>query len=169
MLHRFTRTTVALALAGALFSAGCDDDEGGVTNPTPVPDVAGQYSVSWTLQVLRKSDGFQKQFSCYGTMTLTQTPGSGSTPLGGFASVIGGCAPESYDLTGSLTSAGAIEFTTDGPKPPEGPCPGGKNVRFSGQLTTESGYRFISARGVTTVSCPEYGEHEYSYLINASR
>jgi hypothetical protein len=95
---------------------------------------------------------------------------AGSTSgVSGFASVTWGCAPESYDLNGSVRAGGAVDFTTNGPKPPEGPCPGGKNVRFSGQVSTSDSYASLSARGVTTVTCPEFGEHEFTYLIDGSR
>jgi len=157
---------VALAVPLALGLAAC----GGDTNPasaTPPPSVAGAYYAQWTLQVLRKSDGFQKQFQCSGRLTLVQ--GAGSASVSGFAVVESGCTPESYDLTGKIQEGGVIEFTTDGPKPPEGPCPGGKGVRFTGQVTTTDSYSLLSVRGVTTVTCPQYGEHEFSYLISASK
>ena len=79
-----------------------------------------------------------------------------------FAVVSSGCAPESYNPTGTVATSGAIEFTTNGPKPPEGPCPGGTNVRYSGQVTASDSHRFISARGVTTVTCPDFGEHDFN-------
>ncbi len=149
----------------ALALSGCGGDDESPTAPTPPVDVAGAYYTSWTLQVLRKSDGFQKSFYCSGQLTLVQ----GTTALSGFAVVGSPCAPESYDLSGSIRAGGAIEFTTDGPRPTEGPCPGGKNVRFSGQVTSGDGWRTLSVRGVTTVTCPELGEHEFTYLIQGSR
>jgi hypothetical protein len=157
----------ALALGVAL--AGCGGDA--VTNPiTPPPDVAGSYYANWTLQVLRKSDGFQKQFYCSGGLTLRQGGTSGAVAsLTGFAVVGPPCSPESYDLTGNIMSGGAVEFTTNGPRPTEGPCPGGTAVRFSGQITAEDGWRSLSARGVTTVTCPQFGEHEFTYLISGGR
>jgi hypothetical protein len=171
MLPRSSRRLAAPALAVALGLglAACGGGESPVS-ATPPPDVAGPYWVQWTLQVLRKSDGFQKQFDCYGTMTLVQGATTASTStLSGFAVVNSVCPPESYDLNGSVSSGGAIEFDTNGPKPPEGPCPGGKNVHFTGQVTSSDSFRTISARGVTTVTCPQYGEHEFTYLINASK
>jgi hypothetical protein len=159
-----------LVVALGLGLAACGGDDESPTSVTPPPDVAGRYSLTWTLQVLRKSDGFQKQFFCYGQMTLSQGTAAASTAsLGGFAAVTAGCAPESYDLSGTVGAGGAVEFTTSGPKPPEGPCPGGRNVRYSGQITSSGDRRYLSARGVTTVTCPEFGEHEFTYLINASR
>ena len=124
----------ALGLALSLGLTSCGGDSQSPTAIIPPPDVTGPYFLSWTLQVLRKSDGFQKQFQCYGQMTLGQSAAASSTStLSGFATVNSGCAPESYDLNGSVRSGGAIEFNTNGPKPPEGPCPGGKNVHFSGR------------------------------------
>jgi hypothetical protein len=164
---RFAAPALVVALGLGLSACG---DDGSPTSLTPPPDVAGPYFLQWTLQVVRKSDGFQKQFQCYGQMTLVQGTATASTStLSGFAVVSSGCAPESYDLSGSISSGGAIEFNTDGPKPPEGPCPGGKNVHFSGQVTSSGTSRILSARGVTTVQCPEFGEHEFTYLIQASR
>jgi hypothetical protein len=160
----------ALGLALSLGLTSCGGDSQGPTAVTPPPDVTGPYFLSWTLQVLRKSDGFQKQFECYGQMTLGQSSAASSTStLSGFATVNSGCAPESYDLNGSVRSGGAIEFNTNGPKPPEGPCPGGKNVHFSGQVTASGSSVIISARGVTTVTCPEFGEHEFTYVVQASK
>ena len=164
---RLAATTLLAALCLGLFACGGDDNPVSVTPP---PDVAGPYFLGWTLQVLRKSDGFQKQFDCYGTMTLVQGAAVASTStLSGFAVVNSVCPPESHDLGGSVSGGGAIEFTTDGPKPPEGPCPGGKNVHFTGQVTSSGTSRIISARGVTTVTCPQFGEHEFTYLITASK
>lgn len=166
--RRFLPHAVTVALALGLAACGGDDDH--ITSVTPPPDVAGPYSLQWTLQVLRKSDGFQKAFTCYGQMTLVQGATTASVaPLSGFAVVSSGCAPESYDLNGSIGSGGAIEFNTNGPKPPEGTCPGGKNVHFSGQNTSSGSRNTVSARGVTTVTCPEFGEHEFTYLISAVR
>jgi hypothetical protein len=172
MISRLTRRFAAPALAVALSlgPTACGGDGDSPTSATPPPDVAGSYFLQWTLQVLRKSDGFQKQFQCYGTMTLVQgSPAASTSTLSGFAVVNSGCAPESYDLNGTVSAGGAIAFATNGPKPPEGPCPGGKNVRFSGQVTTSDSYATLTARGVTTVTCPQFGEHEFTYLINASK
>src|SRR5262249_7939875 len=98
--------------------------------------------------------------------------------ISGLAAVDPPCAPESYDLTGTAISGGdlsivPVTFTTNGPRPPEGPCPGGSNVAYSGQITMASQIRTInprlSARGVTSVTCPQFGEHQFTYLINGSR
>jgi hypothetical protein len=157
--------TVMPAVALALGLASCGGDS--PTTPTPPPaDVAGNYWATWTLQVLRQSDGFQTQFYCSGRVTFVQGPATGSTaPLTGFVVVDQPCAPESYDLLGTVGVNGAIEFTTEGPAPTEGPCPGGQDVRFSGQVTDQGGYHALSARGVTTVTCPEFGDHDFTYLL----
>ncbi len=161
-----------LSVVLALTLAGCGDDEGVTTPTTPPPNIAGTYYGSWVLQVLRKSDGFQKQFLCSGRVTFQQTGAGASTAaLTGFAGVDSPCTPESWDLTeGTVRAGGALEFTTSGPAPIEGPCPGGKGVRFAGQATAASNspYR-LSARGVTNVTCPQYGEHEFTYIIDAWR
>ena len=167
MSNRFRPALIASVLAAAAGLVGCGDD---ATTPTPVtnlPDVAGSYYSSWTLQVLRKSDGFQKQFSCPGQMTLSA---SASGALTGFAVVEPPCAPESYDLTGKLLPGGALEITTGGPPPTEGPCPGGKNVSYTGQATPATGRASsLSLRGVTDVTCPQFGEHQFTYLIESNR
>jgi hypothetical protein len=157
---------LALASSVLLGLVACGGDDG-PASATPPPSVAGGYYVQWTLQVLRKSDGFQTQFQCYGQLTLVQ--GVASASLSGFAGVDSGCAPESYDLSGTVKDGGVIEFTTNGPRPPEGPCPGGKGVRFTGQVTTTDSYALLNARGVTTVTCPQFGDHEFTYLIRASK
>lgn len=159
--------------AAAVFAVvlACGPAACGHDTPTslPAPEVAGTYFLSWTFQVLRKSDGFQKQFQCTGTMTLVQDGGAaGTASLSGFATVTYGCPPLSSGLSGTVSSTGAIGFTIDGPRPPEGPCPGGRSVRFSG-LVSPGDVTFVSARGVATVSCPEYGEHEFTYLLEASK
>ena len=165
---RFAAPGLAVALSLGL--ASCGGDAESPTSVTPPPDVAGAYYTSWTLQVLRKSDGFRKSFSCSGQLTLVQgTSGASSEPLSGFAVVGTPCTAESYDLSGRVSTGGAIEFTANGPRPTEGPCPGGKDVRFSGQVTSQDGWRSLSARGVTSVTCPQFGDHEFTYLIEGSR
>jgi hypothetical protein len=161
--------TVAIALALALGLTACGEKT--PTAPTPPPaSVAGNYWITWTLQVLRQSDGFQTQFFCSGRLTLVQGAATGSmAPLTGFAVADLPCAPESYDVQGSVDEAGAVRFTTNGPPPLEGPCPGGQDVSFSGQVTEEDGWRSLSARGVTSVTCPEFGEHDLTYLLNGGR
>lgn len=170
---RFSAVTL-LSAALVLVLSGCGDEEG-VTTPTTTvpspPDIAGRYYATWTLQVLRTSDGFQKQFRCSGGVTLQQTEtGRSNAVLTGWASVSWPCPAEFYDLTGLVSANGAVQFATNGPAPLEGPCPGGQDVSFSGQSTlTGTGRHEISVRGVTNVTCPQYGEHQYTYIIEAWR
>jgi hypothetical protein len=168
MKTKWHKAVVATVLALGLVACGGD---GSPTTPSPPPeDVAGNYWLTWTLQVLRESDGFQTQFYCSGRLTFVQGAASGSiATLTGFAVVDLPCAPESYELQGTVDNNGAIQFTTDGPPPLEGPCPGGQGVSFSGQVTDENGWHSLSARGVTTVTCPEFGDHEFTYLLSGGR
>lgn len=161
------RKTVA-SLMLLLGLSGCGDGPGPVGPEVPVPSIAGKYSGSWTLQVLRTSDGFQKSFACRGTLTLSQRPAlGGSASLTGFAVVVEGnsCKPASFDVTGTVDANGAITLTTDGPPPTEGPCPGGTGIRYTGQVVG----RALSARGVTRVQCPQFGEHVFTYLMDFFR
>ncbi len=168
MSSRLRSVLITSILAATAGLVGCGDDT--TTTPTPVssaPDVAGLYYTSWTLEVLRKSDGFQKSFYCSGQMTLSA---STSGALTGFAVVDPPCAPESYDLTGKVLPGGVLDVTTNGPKPTEGPCPGGQNVHYTGQAMPATGRATsLSLRGVTTVTCPQFGEHQFTYLIESHR
>lgn len=160
-MTRMRKTAASLTLLLGL--SGCGD--GPVGPEVDVPDLAGRYSGNWTLQVLRTSDRFRKSFACRGTLTLSQGPGFGSVAsLSGFAVVLDGnsCKPESFDVTGTVDANGAITLTTGGPPPTEGPCPGGSDVHYSGQVVGRS----LSARGVTRVQCPQFGEHEFTYLMD---
>jgi hypothetical protein len=168
-----TKSTLAVALAAAAFISACGDDKGSPTAPADplVPQIAGVYSHAyyerqWIHQVLRLSDGFTTSFNCSGSITLVQQPAAGGQArLTGFAVVGAPCPALSFDLTGGVSADGAVWFTTGGPKPPEGPCPAGANVAYSG---TVSG-TLLSARGVTSVQCPTYGEHRFTYIFTASR
>jgi hypothetical protein len=140
----------------------------GTDAPQDVPQVAGTYTATWTLQVLRRSDGFQTQFSCPGRLTFSEGAAAGGViPISGFAVVTPPCAPESYNLNGTLGDGGTIDFTTGGPPPTQGPCPGGRNVHFSGQLERASGALSLSARGAIEVQCPDFGSHLFTYLLSA--
>lgn len=162
---RLTLTSLVVVL-----SACGGDSTSPVAVSTPPPDVAGRYFAQWTLQVLRKSDGFQTQFLCYGTLTLNQQTASGVSTLSGFSAIQPPCAPESFDLTGSVVGGGEIRLTSGGPKPTQGPCPGGSNVHFSGQVIPAAGTAAqIALRGVTTVSCPQFGEHQFTYILDVRR
>ena len=126
MISRSTRRILAPAVALALSLAlgACGGDDTSITSVTPPPDVAGPYALQWTLQVLRKSDGFQKAFTCYGQMTLVQGAAAGSVaPLSGFAVVSSGCAPESYDLSGSIGSGVPSSSTRTARSRRRGPAP----------------------------------------------
>jgi hypothetical protein len=171
-IRRLATPTLALALALGVSSCGGESP----TSPSPASassplDVAGFYHVKWTLEVLRKSDGFQKQFECYGELTLLQEATNSSTSsLRGFAVVdTPSCQSGALDISGSVSSDGKIEFTMDGPKPSEGPCRGGKDVHFTGQVDPIGDDRRVSARGETDVTCPEFGEHTFTYTIRAIR
>lgn len=134
--------------------------------PPPAPDVSGRYSGTLTLQVLRSSDNFQTSFNCSAQMTVTQTPGSST--LGGFFVSSSPCEPVSFDMTGAVQAGGATTLRTNGPRPPQGPCPGGRDVDFSGIFTT-AGTRSLSARGTTKVQCPDFGEHTFTYIFALNR
>jgi hypothetical protein len=166
MTTKTVTLAVALSAAGLLTACG---DEAVISAPTPqVPAIAGIYSAfrPWVHQVYRVSDGFITSFSCSGSITLAQQPsGTGIATVTGFAVVGAPCPPLSFDLAGTVTADGAVRFISGGPKPPEGPCPGGANVEYTGAVTG----RTLSARGVTTVQCPEYGEHRFTYIFTASR
>jgi hypothetical protein len=170
--------TLALALASAFALGACggDSDDGAGTNPggtaptgvQTVPQVAGIYSNSqlWTHQVLRTSDGFITSFTCSGSITLTQRPGTASgrgDTLTGFAVVGSPCPPVSFDLSGTVAADGTISFVSGGPKPPQGPCPAAANVPYSGGVFG----RQINLRGSAAVTCPEFGEHRFTYIISA--
>jgi hypothetical protein len=134
--------------------------------PPPAPDVSGRYSGTLTLQVLRASDNFQTSFNCSAQMTVTQSPGSSA--LAGFFVSSSPCEPVSFDIAGAVQAGGATTVRTNGPRPPQGPCPGGKDVEFSGIFTT-TGTRSLSARGSTKVQCPEFGEHTFTYIFALNR
>jgi hypothetical protein len=163
-----------IALMGLTFAFGCGDSDRPTTPtptptpaPTPAPDIAGRYfgGPMWLLQVLRTSDNFQTSFSCGGTMTITQSPGSYS--FTGFMASTGPCEPVTFDIAGSFQAGGAVTFTANAPRPPQGPCPGGRDVSYTGTFTNAN--RLLSARGVTRVQCPEFGEHMFTYVVTATR
>jgi hypothetical protein len=152
---------------------GCGNDRTPTTptptaqpTPNPPPDVSGRYSGTLTLQVLRMSDNFQTSFNCGATMTVTQTPQTAT--LGGFFVSSAPCEPVSFDLAGMVQAGGATTIRTNGPRPPMGPCPGGKDVDFTGIFTT-TGTRSVSARGTTKVTCPEFGDHTFTYVWALNR
>ncbi len=134
--------------------------------PAPSPDVSGRYSGTWTLQVLRLSDNFQTSFNCPATMTLTQPPGTNA--LGGFVVSSAPCEPVSFDLSGTVAPGGIVTLRTNGPRPPEGPCPEGMNVDYTGSIGS-TGTRVLSARGATKVTCPEFGDHMFTYIMQLNK
>ncbi len=166
MRRGWRATVLGVGLVSGM--AGCGDDGGTPTSvAAETPAVAGSYSAGWTLQVLRRSDGFQKEFSCWGRMTLSSTT---TGTLTGFVTVETLCPATSFDVSGRVLPGGVVEITSGGPRPPEGPCPGGSGVRFTGQATPATGRATqLSLRGVTEVTCPEFGEHQFTYLVEANR
>jgi len=161
---------VAGVMTGSLIVGACgDSEETPSTGPSSgaIPQVAGIYTGSsfWVHQVLRTSDGFMKSFTCSGSLTLTQRPGiSGSSDqIQGFAVVSSPCPPISFDLSGSVAGDGSIQFVSGGPKPPEGPCPAAPTVTYTGGIFD----RRLNVRGSATVTCPEFGEHKFTYIISA--
>ena len=173
-----SRRFVALVVC-TLWLAGCGSDhEVSVTpSPTPAPapspapapaapDVSGRYSGTLTLQVLRESDNFQTSFNCTATMTITQSPGASA--IGGFWVSSSPCEPVSFDIAGAVQAGGSSTLRTNGTRPPQGPCPGGKDVDFSGIIAT-TGSRTLSMRGVTKVQCGDLGTHDFTYLLTLTR
>ena len=169
---RPTGNGMLLIVTVFLFAFGCDDSKPQTStaptpSPAPVPDLSGRWTGSplWVLQVLRTSDNFQTSFNCNGTMTIAQSPRSYS--IGGFMASTTPCEPVSFELAGTFAPGGAVTFKSDGPRPPQGPCPGGKEIEFTG--TFYGNNRLLSARGVTRVQCPEFGEHVFTYIVTANR
>jgi hypothetical protein len=155
MITRPRHLAHALVVALGLGLAACSGESDGPTTATPPPRVGGDYYVNWTLQVLRKSDGFQKQFVLR-PMTLVQNPPVGST------STLSGLFVDRAARPSPTTSAGASAQTGcrvhhERLPPPEGPCPGGKNLRYSGHVRTDDNGTTMRTRGVTTVTCPQFG------------
>jgi hypothetical protein len=134
--------------------------------PAPAPDVSGRYSGTLTLQVLRASDNFQTSFNCGAQMTVTQSPGTAT--LGGFFVSSSPCEPVSFDISGNVQAGGATTIHTSGPRPPQGPCPGGKDMDFAGIFTT-TGTRALSGRSTTKVQCGDLGEHTFTYILALNR
>jgi hypothetical protein len=167
------RRFVALVVY-TLWLTGCGSDHDIIVTPSPspapapspAPDVSGRYSGTLTLQVLRKSDNFQIAFTCTATMTITQSPGAPA--IGGFWVSSSPCEPVSYDVAGTIQAGGSSTLRTNGTRPPEGPCPGGKEVEFSGIIAT-TGSRTLSLRGATKVDCGDLGTHDFTYILTMNR
>jgi hypothetical protein len=154
-------------LASLIACGGTSTTPSGAVTPSQLAGVWTGRPL-WTLQVLRISDNFTTSFTCAGSITLTEGPFvNGVAILGGFAVAGSPCAPVSFDLTGTVQSDGTLTIITGGPPPTEGPCPGGNNISYTGQVTG-TGFQALSARGVTTVQCPQFGEHRFTYLLAAT-
>jgi hypothetical protein len=159
-------------LAGVLLAVsvlvGCgDDDVNAPSNPPPL-NLAGTYSgfSLWLIQVVRVNDNFTTSFNCQGTLTISQTAGTGGVGmLSGFAVVGAPCPPLSFPLSGTIRGDGSLTLVTGGPRPPEGPCPPAPDVQYVGVATATS----LSARAVATVQCPQFGEHHFAYIISGRR
>jgi hypothetical protein len=67
-----------------------------------------------------------------------------------------------------VQAGGSSTLRTNGTRPPQGPCPGGKDVDFSG-IITNTGSRTLSMRGVTKVPCGDLGTHDFTYLLTMTR
>jgi hypothetical protein len=151
--------TKALALAAvmALLSACGEDSPTAPTGPPP-PNVAGTYTgyPMWTTQYNRTHDGYSGSFSCPGSLTIAQVPGS--EKITGFAVVSSPCPALSFDVTGTVQAGGAITFMTRGPRPPGGPCPTPGQAVFNVVIGDT-----LSARGTVLVECPGAGEGEYRF------
>jgi hypothetical protein len=160
---------LAVALVTGIALCACGREE--ITSATPPMDAAGTWWFTTTLSVVRFADGYRAQLYCYGTLTLTQEPGTGS--LRGFIRYSFPECQGGSDLRGSVNAAGKVAFTMDGFRPfapVDSPCPGATGVSFSGELSTfaDLGTR-LYAMGVTRVSCGQLGDHEFTYAFDGWR
>ena len=156
------RTATATAL---LLLAACGSDSP-TTPPVPVPNLAGTYSSAvWLTQFNRTHDGYSGSWSCSGSMTLAQEPGSSN--FSGFAVVGAPCPGVSFDLTGTVTPGGAVTILTRGPRPGAGTCPLPPPSTYTGTMTGNT----LSARTTVKVDCPGPGEGEYTFnqIVTARR
>jgi hypothetical protein len=160
-----SRTIAAsLAFAALTLLSGCDSDDtsGPSTPPAPVPSVAGTYpSTQWLVQFNRTHDGYHGSWMCAGSMTLVQEPGSDK--FSGFAVVGAPCKAVSFDLTGSVTSGGALTIVTSGPASNAGPCPQPPPSAYSGLYQGNQ----VSARSQVKVQCAEEGEYVFDQILTA--
>lgn len=154
-----------LALILALGLAACGDDSP-TAPPRPLPNVAGSWGMQWLVQFHRTRDGFEGQYYCYGSMTLSQSTTAGdSAGLTGFSVILSGCPQGTFDVTGTLRPDGTVNFATVGPRPNEGQCPFVPEAGYSGQVSNN----VLSARAEETVNCPGPGEgpHVFNYVVTA--
>jgi hypothetical protein len=162
-----SRTIAAtLACAALALLSGCDSDSPSSpsTPPAPVPSVSGTYqSTNWQVQFNRTSDGYSGSWTCAGTMTLVQEPGSDK--FTGFAVVNSPCKAVSFDVAGSVAPGGAITFLTRGPASGAGPCPQPPPSTYSGLFQNNT----ISARNQVKVECGGEGEYTFNQIVSARR
>src|SRR5262245_126151 len=154
-----------LALILTLGIAACGDDSP-TAPPPPLPNVAGSWGMQWLVQFHRNRDGFEGQYYCWGSMTLSQSTTAGtSAGLTGFSVILSGCPQGTFDLEGTLRPDGTIAFNTVGPRPSQGECPFVAEAAYTGQVSNN----VISARAEQTVDCPGTGEgeHVFNYVVTA--
>lgn len=154
-----------LALILTLGLAACGDD-GPTAPPRPLPNVSGSWGMQWLVQFHRTRDGFEGQYYCFGSMTLSQSAtADDSAALSGFSVVLSGCPQGTFDVTGTLRPDGMVEIATVGPRPNEGECPFVPAANYSGQVANN----VLSARAEETVNCPGPGEgpHVFNYVVTA--
>jgi hypothetical protein len=163
------KTMAGLALVSTLALAACGGDDPIPTAPVvpaaSITNYSGTYANSqlWLVAFERASDGWRSQYTCPGTMTLSQGATVGqSAPLTGFGVVTAPCPSLTFTLTGSVKADNSVEFSTDGPRPLG--CPG-KAATYAGIFTS----RQLSARGSTSIEChgETEGTHRFDYVITA--
>ncbi|HXB57350.1 MAG TPA: hypothetical protein VN461_21490 [Vicinamibacteria bacterium] len=163
----------ATSMFALLALAACGSDS--PTSPSPpVPQIAGKYNgyPAWLVQWNRSRDGVIGSFTCYGTVTLSQSESMGGiASLTGFMVVAQPCPAQSFDLTGTVQADGSLHFRSGGPKPPEGQCPAAPVVEYAGVVSQKVNYLELSARGTVMLDCPGPGEgpQQMDYIVSASR
>jgi len=155
-----SRVGLAVLLTAVL--TGCGDDT--PTVPTkPIPTIAGRYEgyQLWQTQFVRVSDGYNGSWTCPGQLTIVHA--ENSTAFTGFAVVEAPCRAESFEVTGTVTSAGAITFTTAAPRAGAGPCPAPPSFAYSGLARGQT----LSAQGSVTVTCGAEGDYRFTEIVDA--
>ena len=156
-----------LALAALTLLSACDGDSkpgAPTTPPAPVPNLSGTYQgTNWQVQFNRTQDGYAGSWNCAGSMTIVQEPGSDK--FTGFGVVNAPCKAVSFDLSGSVTSGGAVTFLTRGPASGAGPCPQPPPSAYSGLFQNNT----ISARNQVKVACGAEGEYVFDQIVTARR